>query len=44
VRADGLVPVVSSRDVAEVFGKRHDNVLRDIAALEISSDLRTSRR
>jgi Rha family phage regulatory protein len=37
------VPVVNSRDVAEKFGKRHDNVLRDIDALiRTSSDLRTS--
>lgn len=30
----------SSRAVSEMFGKRHDNVLRDIGAIEISSDLR----
>ena len=30
LRADGSVPVVNSRDVAEMFGKRHDHVLRDI--------------
>ncbi len=46
-----LVPVVhvkdgqvfaNSRDVAEVFGKRHDNVLRDISNLTLAtpSDLR----
>jgi Rha family phage regulatory protein len=33
MRADGRVPVVNSRDVAREFGKRHDNVLRDIQAL-----------
>ena len=31
-----------SRDVAEVFGKRHDNVLRDIERLDLPSDLRTA--
>lgn len=30
---DAGTPVVSSRDVAEVFGKRHDNALRDIEFL-----------
>jgi len=30
------------RDVAEVFGKRHDNVLRDIKGLELSSELRAA--
>lgn len=30
--------VVSSRDVAEKFGKRHDNVLRDIETLECSPE------
>lgn len=30
--------VVSSRDVAEKFGKRHDNVLRDIENLECSPE------
>ncbi|MDR2528591.1 MAG: Rha family transcriptional regulator [Synergistaceae bacterium] len=29
---------VSSRDVARVFGKRHDNVLRDIQTLDCSKD------
>jgi Rha family phage regulatory protein len=32
----------NSRDVAEMFEKRHDNVLRDINGLDISSDLRAS--
>jgi phage regulator Rha-like protein len=36
------VPLVNSRDVAAVFEKRHDNVLRNINDLEIASDLRTS--
>lgn len=27
------IPVVSSRHVAEVFNKRHDNVLRDIKSI-----------
>lgn len=40
IRADPNVALVNSREVAEVFGKRHDNVLRDISALGISSDLR----
>ncbi|MDI3257680.1 MAG: Rha family transcriptional regulator [Kyrpidia sp.] len=31
-------PVVSSRDVARVFGKRHDNVLRDIEKLDCSEE------
>jgi Rha family phage regulatory protein len=35
-------PVVNSRDVAEHFGKRHDNVLRDIEALTTASELRAS--
>ena len=39
IRADGRVPIVNSRDVAEFFKKRHDHVLRDIAALNISPDL-----
>jgi Rha family phage regulatory protein len=42
VRTDGLVPLVNSRDVADRFGKRHDNVLRDIKALEQPLDLRTA--
>lgn len=29
-------PVVSSRDIARVFEKRHDNVIRDIKNLECS--------
>jgi Rha family phage regulatory protein len=36
------VPVVNSRDVARVFEKRHDNVLRDIGSLLTTSDLRAS--
>ena len=32
--------VVSSLDVAETFGKRHDNVLKDIRELECSDDFR----
>jgi Rha family phage regulatory protein len=39
LRADGMIPVVNSRDVAEVFGKRHDHVLRDVDALIGSPDL-----
>jgi Rha family phage regulatory protein len=35
-------PVVNSRDVAEHFGERHDNVLRDIEALTTASELRAS--
>ena len=31
LRHDGSVPMVNSRDVARVFAKRHDHVLRDIA-------------
>ena len=42
LRAESGVPVVNSRDVADAFGKRHDNVVRNIKDLEISSDLRTS--
>ncbi|WP_212936934.1 Rha family transcriptional regulator [Bacillus hominis] len=38
--------VVSSIDVAEITGKRHDNLMRDIkgyiSTLEVSSDLRAS--
>lgn len=34
------VPVVSSRKVAEVFGKRHDNVLQDIRGLMCSDKFR----
>jgi len=37
---DGVV-VVSSRDVGARFDKRHDNVLRDIEQILISSELRT---
>ena len=32
--------VVSSLDVAETFGKRHDNVLKDIRELECSEEFR----
>ena len=42
LRADGLVPVVNSRDVAEVFKKQHGHVIRDINGLEISPDLERS--
>ncbi|WP_176056077.1 Rha family transcriptional regulator [Brucella intermedia] len=38
---DGKV-FANSRDVAEFFGKRHDNVLRDIRNLDMPSDLRAS--
>lgn len=34
------VAVVSSLDVAETFGKRHDSVLRDIRNLDCSDDFR----
>lgn len=34
------VTVVTSLDVAETFGKRHDNVLKDIRGLECSGDFR----
>jgi Rha family phage regulatory protein len=33
-------PVTTSRIVAEVFGKRHDHVIRDIRNLECSEDFR----
>jgi Rha family phage regulatory protein len=39
LKGDGGVPVVNSRDVAAAFEKRHDHVLRDINALNISPDL-----
>ena len=44
---DGI-PVVSTRRVSEVFGKRHDNILRDIQAtvdslLKIEEPLRMVR-
>lgn len=32
------IPVVSSRKVADVFGKQHDNVLRDIRSLDCSKE------
>jgi anti-repressor protein len=32
--------VVSSRDIAKAFGKRHDNVLRDISGLNCSTEFR----
>lgn len=32
--------VVSSLDVAETFGKRHDNVLKDIRELDCSDEFR----
>lgn len=34
------VTVVTSLDVAETFGKRHDNVLKDIRELECSEEFR----
>ena len=37
LRLDGSVALVNSRDVAEAFGKRHDNVLRDIDSLLANS-------
>jgi Rha family phage regulatory protein len=33
-------PRVTSRDVAEIFGRRHDNVLRDIQRLDCSEGFR----
>ena len=39
VTEDGQRIVTDSRKVAEVFDKRHDNVLRDIEALEIPNDI-----
>ena len=33
VRRDGGVPMEDSRAIAELFGKRHDNVLRDIGRI-----------
>ncbi len=30
--------VVSSRDIARVFGKRHDNVLKDVRELKVSEE------
>lgn len=45
LHATNGVPVVNSRDAAEMFGKRHDLVLRDIDGLlaqdGVSSNLRT---
>src|SRR4051812_42583580 len=41
INGDGT-PVVNSRDVAEVFDKRHADVLRDIDAIKIDADLRRS--
>ena len=38
LRLDGSVALVNSRDVAEAFGKRHDNVLRDIDVLMANGD------
>ena len=32
--------IVTSLDVAETFGKRHDNVLRDIQSLGCSAEFR----
>jgi len=42
LRHDGTVPVVNSRDVAEVFEKEHKNVLRDIDHIRIGSNLSAS--
>ncbi len=42
MRADDGVPVVNSRDVAELFGKEHSNILRDVRDIEIPSDLKGS--
>lgn len=39
LRAEAGVPVVNSRDVAELFDKRHDHVLRDIEAILTSPSL-----
>lgn len=36
----GGKPTTTSRDIAETFGKRHDNLLRAIAALECSAEFR----
>ena len=36
----GERPIISSEKVAEAFGRRHDNVLRDIDALECSREFR----
>lgn len=40
LREEGGVPVVNSRNVAEAFDKRHDNVLRDIEGIIHSSEMR----
>jgi Rha family phage regulatory protein len=42
LRADGTVPVVNSRDVAEVFERPHKDVLGSIRGLEIGEDVRRS--
>jgi anti-repressor protein len=42
VRVSGENVVVSSKDVARVFGKNHDKVLRDIRELGCSDDFRLS--
>jgi len=34
--------VVNSRDVAEMFEKRHSDVIRDIRALDLGADLRSA--
>jgi Rha family phage regulatory protein len=39
LRAETGTPVVNSRDVAEVFGKQHAHVLRDIEAILTNPDL-----
>jgi hypothetical protein len=38
MRDESGVPVVNSRDVAEVFGKRHGDVLKAVRNLECSED------
>ncbi len=42
MRADGLVVLVNTRDVAELFEKPHDKVCCDIKALDMSPELATS--
>jgi Rha family phage regulatory protein len=43
LHSDSGVALVNSRDVAEVFGKRHDHVLRDIDQILTSPNLGASR-
>ena len=40
VAINGTRPVTTSLVIADVFGKRHDNVLRDIETLECSDTFR----